>query len=228
VTPGPIPGAAGAAPPAPDDPHGGQPVVTIGPPPAPGGAAMIMIHGRNAAPANILDLVPVLRQPAFSYLAPAAAGRTWYPNSFLAPIPSNEPGISSGLRAIARLVDDVVARGVPRERIILLGFSQGACLTSEFALRHPARYGGVVAFTGGLIGPPGTAWPERGSFAGTPIFLGGSDIDAHVPKERIEETAAIFTRMGAKVTRRIYPGMAHIVNEDELAFARAMMSQVLG
>ena len=138
----------------------------------------------------------------------------------------NEPGLSSALYTLAALVNDVVAKGVPRERIVLLGFSQGACLTSEFAARNAARYAGIVAYTGGLIGPPGTAWNYGGSFDRTPVFLGCSDIDGHVPKTRVDESAAVFTRMGASVTERIYPGMGHLVNDDEIAFTQRLMDQV--
>jgi predicted esterase len=188
---------------------------------------MIMIHGRGASPANILELVPALNRPAFTYLAPAAAGQTWYPYSFLTDIAKNEPGISSGLYVLDQLVTDLEAQGIPRDQILLLGFSQGACLSAEYAVRHPGRYGGVIVFSGGLIGPPGTKWDAAGSFAGTPVFLGCSDVDPHIPKERVEESAAMFERLGASVTRRLYPGMGHLVNDDEIAFAQSVMDQVL-
>jgi predicted esterase len=187
---------------------------------------MIMIHGRNAGPRNILDLVGALRHPEFTYLAPAAAGGTWYPFSFLAETARNEPGLSSGLRVIDRLVQEIDSKGIPRRRIILLGFSQGACLSSEYAVRHAGRLGGLVAYSGGLIGPPGTVWDQPGTLDGTPVFLGCSDVDTHVPKARVDDSAAVFTRMGAEVTERIYPGMGHQVNEDELEFARGLMDAV--
>jgi predicted esterase len=189
---------------------------------------VIMVHGRNAAPSNILDLVPRLGRPDLTYLAPAAAGRTWYPLSFMAEKEKNEPGVSSGLRVLERLVEDVVARGMARDRIVLLGFSQGACLTAEFAVEHARRYGSVILYSGGLIGPPGTTWEYPGSFEGTPIFLGCSDEDAHVPKTRVDESAAVFTRMGAAVTGRNYPGMGHLVNDDEIAFTRALLDAIFG
>jgi predicted esterase len=188
---------------------------------------MIMVHGRNAGPKNILDLVPRLDREGFTYLAPAAADNTWYPYSFMADTAKNEPGLSSGLAMLDRLVADVLAHGVRRDRIMLLGFSQGACLTAEFTVRHPQRYGGVVIFSGGLIGPPGTTWNEAGSFAGTPIFLGCSDIDGHVPKERVAESADVFGRMEAEVTLRLYPGMGHLVSDDEISFCQGMMDDVL-
>lgn len=204
-------------------PHSGQPILTAGAPLGTGKGAVVMVHGRGATPANILDLVPQLDRPDFTYLAPGAADRTWYPYSFMADREKNEPGLSSALHVLKTLVEDIVAKGVSRERIILLGFSQGACLTSEFAARNPARYAGVIVYTGGLIGPPGTTWTQGGSFEGTPVFLGCSDIDAHVPKARVDESAAVFTRMGGHVTERIYPGMGHMVNEDEIAFTQALM-----
>jgi phospholipase/carboxylesterase/glyoxalase family protein len=207
------------------EPHGGQPVAHAGQPLG-RAAVVIMVHGRNAAPANILDLVPRLERPDVTYLAPAAAGGTWYPNSFLAEIASNEPGISSGIEALASLVARAEAAGVERRRIVLLGFSQGACLTSEFSARHASRFGGLVIFSGGLIGPPETPRNYAGSFDGTPVFLGCSDRDAHVPAWRVRESAAVFERMGAHVTTRIYPAMGHLVNDDEIAHAQGIIDRV--
>lgn len=206
--------------------HEGQPVLSAGPGLEASAAAMIMIHGRNAGPQNILELAGLLRHPRFTYLAPAAAGGSWYPLSFLAETSLNEPGLSSGLAVIDGLIGRIEKQGIPKSRIILLGFSQGACLSSEYAVRHAGRFGGVVALSGGLIGPPGTAWEHPGRFGGTPIFLGCSDIDSHIPKSRVDESAAVFTRMGAIVTERIYPGMGHQVNEDELEFVRELMGGV--
>lgn len=190
---------------------------------------MIMIHGRNAGPNNILDLVPVLKRPEFVYLAPGASGSTWYPFSFLSPREQNEPGISSGLFVIESLVTDLMAHGVSSERIMLLGFSQGGCLTSEFSIRHPRRYGGIMALSGGLIGPPGTRWDDVTTTAltGTPVFLGCSDVDAHIPAERVLETEAVLSRLGAQVTRILYPGMGHTVIADEIAHVQQAMDVVL-
>ena len=207
-------------------PHEGQPVEQAGPPPGQSAAVVILAHGRNAGPSNILDLARRFDRPDVTFIAPAAAGRTWYPHSFLADIPSNEPGISSGLGVLAALVARVEAAGVPRSKIVLAGFSQGACLISEFTIRHAARFGGVLAFSGGAIGPPGTTWNYPGRFDGTPVFLGCSDRDAHVPEPRVRETAAVFTRMGANVTLRIYPGMGHLVNDDEIAFAQELINTI--
>ena len=187
-----------------------------------------MVHGRNAGPANILDLVPRLARPLLTYLAPAAANRTWYPYSFMAEIASNEPGVSSGIGVLESLVWRIEAAGIPRSRVVLLGFSQGACLTAEFAVRHASRFGGVVVFSGGLIGPPESRWDYPDRFDGTPLFLGCSDNDRHVPELRVIESAERFTRMGADVTTRIYPGMGHLVNDDEIAFARRLLDTVAG
>lgn len=208
-------------------PHAGEPLAAAGAPLGESPAVVIMVHGRNAAPANILDLVPRFERPDFTYLAPAAAGRTWYPLSFMAERDKNEPGISSGLWVLDQLVAEIVARGIPKTRILLLGFSQGACLAAEFAVEHADRYGGVILYSGGLIGAPGTTWVYPGSFGGTPVFLGCSDVDAHVPKTRVDESAAVLARMGAAVTERIYPGMGHLVNDDEIALTRALMNTVV-
>ena len=206
-------------------PHGDQPLIAAG---APLGAApvLIMVHGRGAGPENILDLAPHLVPAGVTCLAPSAAGRTWYPNSFMAVSETNEPGLSSGLDVLARLVEHCIAAGVTAERIALLGFSQGACLTAEFAVRHARRYGAVIIFSGGLIGPPGTIWDERASFAGTPMFLGCSDVDHHIPKTRVDESADVFARMGAVVTKRIYPGMGHLVNAEEIAEAQRVLKSI--
>lgn len=188
---------------------------------------VIMVHGRNAGPANILDLVPRLARPHVTYLAPAAAKSTWYPYSFLADVATNEPYLSSALGALSSLVARVEAAGIARDRIVLLGFSQGACLATEFVVRHPARYGGLVAFSGGAIGPPGTTWDDSGRFAGTPVFFGCSDVDQHVPEWRVTESAALCARMGAAVTTRIYAGMGHLVNDDEIAWARLLLDSLV-
>lgn len=209
------------------EPHVGQPIETTGRPLGEGRAVMIMIHGRQAAPVNILQLVDSLSQPEFTYIAPAAANNTWYPYSFMADKEQNEPGILSGVAVIDGVVSDVVNKGIPKDHIVLLGFSQGACLTAEYAVEHADRFGGVILYSGSVIGPPGTTWAYGGSFDGTPIFMGCSDVDSHVPLERIEEGAAVFERMGAMVTKRIYPGMGHQINDDEIAFTQGLMRNLL-
>lgn len=209
------------------DPHQGQPIYTSGKPLAEAKAAMILVHGRGASALNILELAQELPHPDFIYLAPQAADSTWYPYSFLEPMARNEPGLSSGLQAIGDVVAQVEADGILAERIILAGFSQGACLASEYMARHAQRYGGLLAFSGGLIGPPGTARDYAGSLAGTPVFLGCSDVDFHIPLERVEETAVIFTKMGAAVNKQIYPGMGHTIVPDELEHARKIVQSLL-
>lgn len=188
---------------------------------------MVMIHGRNATAESILALVQAINTAGFAYLAPQAAGNTWYPNSFLAPIPSNEPGITSGLAAIHDLMQRISAAGIPPEKTMLLGFSQGACLSLEYAARHSRRYGGVVGLSGGLIGPDDTPRDYPGSFDMTQIFLGCSDVDFHIPAARVKETVVVLKRMNAAVTMRLYPGMGHIVNEEEVATVREMMAAVV-
>ena len=208
-------------------PHGGQPVETLGRPLGKGRVVLIMIHGRGAAPQNMLGMVPAMPSLAVTYLAPAAAGGTWYPLSFLSPIEQNEPGITSGISVIHGLIDDAIAAGVPTERIVLLGFSQGACLAATAAQRRPARYGGVLVFSGGLIGPPGTVWSGTGELVGTPVFLGCCNQDPHIPVERVHESAAVFQRMRAAVDTRIYPAaMGHMVNGDEMIYAHELLTEL--
>lgn len=209
-----------------DNPHQGGRVVRRGPSLDTARGALILVHGRGASAEDILTLVPALGQSDFACLAPQASGSTWYPFSFLEPLERNEPGLSSGLAVLAGLRTEIEAGGVPVERTVLLGFSQGACLSLEFAARHPARYGGVIGLSGGLIGPPGTPREYPGSLAGTPVFLGCSDVDPHIPKARVEETAEVLEGMGAAVTTRLYRGMGHLVNQDELDFVRRMMKAV--
>jgi predicted esterase len=187
-------------------------------------AAMILIHGRGADAGSILSLVPELDGQEFAYLAPQAAGGSWYPYRFLEPLERNEPYLSSGLAVIGDLIQKVNQSGIATPRIMLLGFSQGACLTLEFAARNARRYGGVVGLSGGLIGADDTPRDYPGSLDGTPIFLGCSDVDFHVPKARVDETAVVLERLGGKVTKRIYPGLGHTINQDELDFVKAMMS----
>ena len=182
---------------------------------------MILIHGRGASAENILGLTGELTVPGFAFLAPQAAGHTWYPYSFLMPMERNEPYLSSALALLEALVKRVSDEGVPPERQILLGFSQGACLSTEFLARRGSRLGGVIGFSGGLIGPEGTPREYAGSLDGTAVFLGSSDPDPHIPVERVRETARILGRLGAAVDERIYEGMGHTVNDDELDAAVA-------
>jgi predicted esterase len=183
---------------------------------------MILVHGRGASAADIMTLGAELMHPGVAYLAPQAAGNAWYPNPFTAPIESNEPYLSSAIEVLASLLD-LVEKSVPSDRVILLGFSQGACLTLEFAARHARRYGGVVGLSGGLIGPDGTPRDYPGSFEGTPAFLGCSDVDPHIRKDRVLEAAEVYTRMGALVTATLYPQMGHTVNGDEIQAVREIV-----
>jgi phospholipase/carboxylesterase len=208
-------------------PHQGLAVLTAGEPLASARAAMIMVHGRGATAEDILMLAEELPQPGFAYLAPEAAGNTWYPNSFLALLASNEPGLSSGLAVIASLLDSANKAGIPAERTVIVGFSQGACLSLEFVARHARRYGGVIALSGGLIGPDGTPRDYPGSLAGTPVFLGCSDIDPHVPKERVLHSAEVLRMLGGQVTAKLYPRMGHTINRDEILIARGILDGVI-
>ena len=210
-----------------DDPHLGQPVRAAGAPLVDAGVAIVMAHGRGATAGSILTLAPALAAPGVAFLAPQAAGGTWYPNSFMAPIELNEPGITSGMHSIERLLEQVGAAGIPLDRTLLLGFSQGACLTIEFAARHARRYGGVACLSGGLIGPVGTPRDYAGSLAGTPVFLGCGDVDPHVPAARVRESAEVLRRLGGDVTMRLYPGMGHLVNDDEIAEVQRMIAAAL-
>ncbi|HAE82511.1 MAG TPA: phospholipase, partial [Ktedonobacter sp.] len=206
--------------------HEGQPLVVRGRSLEESHAVAIMMHGRGRTTDDILELANRIGNSAFTYLAPTAKDNTWYPYGFMEAIEKNEPFLSSALAIYDALIGQLLEKGFSKQQIILLGFSQGACLTAEYAVRHADRYGGIVLFTGGLIGPPGTSWHYPGSFQGTPIFLGTSDIDGFVPRERVQESAAIFEQMRAQVIERVYPGMDHIVNDDEIAIAQAIMQAV--
>ncbi len=208
-------------------PHQGQPALSAGEPLAGAHAAMVMVHGRGASAESILTLAGEFNQPGFTYLAPQAAGGTWYPNRFLAPTASNEPWLSSALTAVDQTVAQIIAAGVPYERIMLLGFSQGACLALEYAARNAKRYGGVVGLSGGLIGADGEPRHDSGNFAGTPIFLGCSDVDFHISKARVQHAADTLRAMGGEVTMRLYPSMDHTVNQDEIEFVHEMMQTLI-
>ncbi|NOT25414.1 MAG: alpha/beta fold hydrolase [Acidobacteria bacterium] len=186
--------------------------------------AVVMVHGRGASAEDILLLAEQFELDDVAYLAPQAANRTWYPYSFLAPMAQNEPGISSGLRRLSRLLDDLASQGLASDRVALLGFSQGACLSLEFAARFQRRYAAVVALSGALITPPGSQWSVPGLLARTPIFLGCSDVDAHIPLERVRDSANTFRSLDGAVDERIYPQMAHTVNRDEINVVRGLLS----
>lgn len=209
------------------DPHAGQPVRVAGTLLDEARVAVVMIHGRGASAESILSLAPVLDRDRVAYLAPQASGGTWYPFGFMSPIEQNEPGISSGMRAIERVIERVAAAGIPAERTLLLGFSQGACLAGEFVARHARRWGGLVALSGGLIGPDGTPRDYPGSLERTPVFLGCSDVDPHIPAARVRESADVLAGLGGQVTMRLYPGMGHLVNDDEIDEVRRKIDGAL-
>jgi predicted esterase len=202
-----------------------MPVLEAGEPLATARAAMILVHGRGATAADIMTIGAELMQPGFAYLAPQAAGNQWYPNPFTAPLETNEPYLSSALGVLEALLARVEAT-VPAQRVILLGFSQGACLTLEFAVRHARRYGVCFGLSGGFIGPNGTPRDYPGSFEGTPAFLGCSDVDPHIQKHRVLEAAEVLKRMDTRVTARLYPGMGHMVSTEEIESVREIVESV--
>jgi phospholipase/carboxylesterase len=185
--------------------------------------ALIMIHGRGANANDILSLADYLNVNDFALLAPQATGNTWYPYSFMAPVSQNEPWLSSSLNLIKELLDEITDKNITSENIYFLGFSQGACLTLEFAARNAAKFGGVVAFTGGLIGDKIHSENYAGDFKNTPIFIGSSNPDPHVPVERVSETAKILKNMGAVVTQKLYNGMGHTISQNEIDMANTLV-----
>jgi phospholipase/carboxylesterase len=203
--------------------------LVLGPEPADADAAAIFVHGRGRSPAEMRDLALAFDFPTVHFLMPAAPGATWYPESFLAPFDKNEPALSRSLAEYARAIDGLIAAGVPVGNIILCGFSQGACLTAEMLIRHPNPYGGALIFTGGLIGPPGTAWQPQPALMGVPVYLTGSDVDEWVPSARVRETERVLLDSGALVETRIFPERPHVVSDEEIAAARAiLMRRVAG
>jgi predicted esterase len=200
-----------------DDPHRGQPILTYGAPLSEAAGAMILIHGRGASAADILGLAQAIDRPDLAYLAPDAAGHVWYPRPFTVASAMNQPHLGSALNVVSRIIADLSEDGIPAERVVLLGFSQGACLTLEFAARNPRRYGGVVALSGGLIGDVIAPANYSGSLAGTPVFLGCSDVDPFIPLARVQQSTAVMRHLGGDVTESIYPGAAHTVVNDEIA-----------
>jgi len=190
-------------------------------------AAIVLLHGRGGSAEDILGLRDELGFPDAAWFAPEAAGRTWYPYSFLAPIERNEPWLTESLAKVGETVDRALRQGIARERIVIAGFSQGACLASEFVARNAARYGGLIAFTGGLIGPPGTDFHYPGGLAGTPVFFGSGDPDPHVPWQRVADSARALKEMGADVTLKRYPGMPHTISREEVEEAKLLIASAL-
>jgi phospholipase/carboxylesterase len=207
--------------------HQGGSVRTTGAPLESARAAMLMLHGRGASAEDILSLADQVDMAGFAFLAPQAANNLWYPNSFRKPISDNEPWLSSALTFIDEVFGTLTKAGIAPERCLLLGFSQGACLTLEFAARHAQRYGGLVGLSGALIGPDDLVRTFSGSLMATPVFLGCSDVDMYVPKERVDAAAGVLRQLGGAVTERLYPNMGHAVNQDELDLVSGMMRAVL-
>jgi len=210
-----------------DGPHQDQPLVTAGTPLDEADAAAVLVHGRGATARSIVQMAREFHREGVAYLAPQASRNTWYPNPFTAPVETNEPGRSSGLQAIADATREATDAGVPTERVLLLGFSQGACLASEFVARNPRRYGGLAALSGGLIGETIDPDDYTGDLAGTPVFLGCSDVDPHIPEERVHASVDVFERLGGDVTERLYPGMGHTINRDESEYVAKMVATLV-
>ena len=208
------------------DIHGDQPVLQAGADPSEARGAVILVHGRGATASSILGLAEALDRPDFFYLAPQAAGNSWYPNRFMVPRKQNEPHLSSALRRIGDLVDQLASVDLPAERVMIVGFSQGACLAADFVARNPRRYGGVGVLSGGLIGEVINPADYSGSLADTPVFVGCSDIDGHIPVERVKLTSMVLGSLGAALTERIYPGMGHSVNDNEIEALQGIMDGI--
>jgi predicted esterase len=198
-------------------PHAGQPVFASGAPLSAARAAVVLVHGRGGGPSDMLGLGAALDAPDVAFVAPQAAGNVWYPLRFLAPPAENEPWLSSGLDLLRACVETIERQGIPRRRIVLLGFSQGGCLALHFGATHATRWGGLIGLSAGLIGPPGVPWSFDGTLDGTPVFLGCSDRDPHIPEIRLHESADALRALGGDVTLTLYPGLGHAVNAAEIA-----------
>jgi predicted esterase len=204
------------------DLHEDQPVLADGVRVERAKGVMVLLHGRGGSANDMLSLVPLLKREDFMYLAPQASGNAWYPNTFLADLESNEPWLSAALNKISGILQQVSHAGITTEQIFLLGFSQGACLALEFVARNPQRFGAVAGLSGGLIGPPGTPRDYPGQLSGTPVFLGCSERDPHIPLERVKETTQVLAGMGAEVSQHIYPGSSHTITETEIESVRRL------
>jgi phospholipase/carboxylesterase len=201
-------------------------VITRGKPLSETGKALILVHGRGATAQSILDLADHLPVQDFTLYAPQATNHSWYPYSFMAPEEQNQPALDSALERLDELVKSILDQGVKSEDLYLGGFSQGACLTSEYATRNARKYGGLLLFTGGLIGQQLVTDRYKGSFEGTPVLLTTGDPDPHVPVSRVEETAGTMEKLGAVVTKKIYPGRPHTILQEELDLAGKILSSV--
>jgi len=210
-----------------NSPHMTQPLLAAGEPLESAKAVMILVHGRGATAESILTLTQHFHMDGFAYLAPQASHNTWYPQRFIVPQNDNEPWLSSAKDAVGRALQTALDAGIPADKIIFLGFSQGACLATEYPARNTQKYGGIIALSGGLIGTDDEITGYTGSLDGTLVFLGCSDVDFHIPKERVEDSAKALEEIGAHVTMKLYPGMGHTVNDDEIAHVKQIMTQVL-
>lgn len=206
--------------------HRGQRLYTLGKPLPEAAGAVVMIHGRGADARSILELVPALKHPDWAFLAPQAAGGAWYPYRFMEPLERNVPYLGWALETVSDVLAQIAASGIPPEKTVLLGFSQGACLATEYAARNAQRYGGIVGLSGGLIGPEGTQWPYPAKLDGTPVLLGCSDVDFHIPVTRVHETAQVLKALGGVVDERIYPNMDHTINDDEIQAVQALLDGI--
>lgn len=213
-------------PPPSDDPHADIPVHRAGTPVIDAAAAVLLLHGRGGRAKDMFTLADAVPHENIAYVAPQADGYAWYPQSFMAEIDANEPFLTSALGAINRLMSTLEEEHMSARKIVLLGFSQGACLSLEYAARNPRRYGGVVAFSGGLIGPQDHTFQYEGSLEETPVFLGCSDHDPHIPLPRVNESTRVFEELQADVTERIYPDMGHTVNDDEISYLRELLGTI--
>ena len=208
----------------PRDPHRDQPILLGGAPLAAG--ALVLLHGRGGSAQDMLALARDLQAGSLAWLVPEAAGRLWYPFSLLEKVERNRPALNSALGLVKRVMEKIAAANLAPERVVLLGFSQGASVVLEFAARNARRYGAIIALSGALLGPEGTPREYEGSLAGTPLFLGHGDSDPNLPKRRVDETATVFERLGAVVTKKMYPGLGHAMNGDEIGVARGMLEAV--
>jgi phospholipase/carboxylesterase len=209
------------------EPHQDQPLVTAGAPLDVADAALVLVHGRGATAQSIVQMADEFHHHGVAYFAPQAARNTWYPNAFTAPVETNEPGRSSGLQAVDDAVTEANDAGVPTERVIILGFSQGACLASEYVARNPRRYGGLAVLSGGLIGESIDPRDYEGNLEGTPVFLGCSEADLHIPEERVHESAERFEQLNADVTKRLYEELGHGINQDETEHVSEMVAELV-
>lgn len=208
-------------------PHQGQPVFSAGTDLEEAQGVLVLIHGRGDNARGIMYLAGELSHEGLAYIAPQAADNSWYPYRFIVPLAQNEPHLSSALAVVDKVMAVVEEAGIPSDKVFLAGFSQGACLVLEYAARHPRRYGGVFGFSGGLIGPLDMVFDYAGRLENTPIFLGCSDVDSHIPRERVETTAEVLANMGGIVDMRLYPNMGHTINEEELNAAKAIIDKAL-